>query len=564
MEQEALIGRTIADKYVIESYIGGGGMGSVYRARQAGLDKIVAIKVLHPEFATEASFVMRFKREAKAASRIDHPNSLRVLDFGQEPDGLLYIVMEYLKGRSLYAILREEAPLEPDRIIALFRQALGALAAAHDLGIVHRDIKPDNIIVLQRTADEGHTGEHVKVCDFGIAKFTENTQVTAAEKLTSEGTIIGTPDYLSPEQARSDAIDARSDLYSMGVILFEAMTGRTPFRADTPLGVVLQHLDAEPPKPSTLAPGVDPRLEAVCLKCLKKNPDERYSGAREMRAALSPESLRPGALAARGQGVAIPREPRVPAALTPPRIQIVTPSGPATPPPVSSTPAPAVPLLLTRKHGSEPMPRPRLAELAGAPEPSSLPGILFAILTIAVTGGVATWLFRGASPPPRAPRAVASAVAPTAQHSAPVVSAPAPAPAPSAPTEQSLNAGLVVPVARAGKGSGKPAGATADASSPVTGSRMVVGLVRSTGNPADVVSALPSAAIADCYREAMKGGAFEGKATLHLEFAAGATRPSFRAEAKVSRLSDCVQQAAHGMVAPWPGDADVELSFLAQ
>jgi serine/threonine protein kinase len=269
MEQAELIGRTIADKYAIDSYLGGGGMGAVYRARQVGLDKLVAIKILHSEFATETSFVTRFKREAKAASRIDHPNSMRVLDFGQEPDGLLYIVMEYLAGRSLYKIFRDEAPLEPERIIDLFRQALGALAAAHDLGIIHRDLKPDNIIVMQRTGDEGVSGEHVKVCDFGIAKFTENTQVTAAEKLTADGTIIGTPDYLSPEQARSEGIDARSDLYSMGVMLFEALTGQTPFHADTPLGIVLQHLDAEPPKPSTLAPDVDPKLETICLRCLK-------------------------------------------------------------------------------------------------------------------------------------------------------------------------------------------------------------------------------------------------------------------------------------------------------
>jgi serine/threonine protein kinase len=588
MEQAELIGRTIADKYAIDSYLGGGGMGAVYRARQVGLDKLVAIKILHSEFATETSFVTRFKREAKAASRIDHPNSMRVLDFGQEPDGLLYIVMEYLAGRSLYKIFRDEAPLEPERIIDLFRQALGALAAAHDLGIIHRDLKPDNIIVMQRTGDEGVSGEHVKVCDFGIAKFTENTQVTAAEKLTADGTIIGTPDYLSPEQARSEGIDARSDLYSMGVMLFEALTGQTPFHADTPLGIVLQHLDAEPPKPSTLAPDVDPKLETICLRCLKKKPEERYGSAREMRAAFAPESVRPSALPAGYVPLAIPRAPKAPVIVTrsgeghtPPH------ANPAvTPPPVSSTPAP-VPLLLTKKQTTpEPRVRPRLTDVTGAAEPSSLPGVIFALLIVLATGSVGIWMYKSGGPVAAAP---STARAPGA--AAPSVSAPAVA---TAPVEEVFDAGTsfsAAPTASASaapapnaakppKGHAPPAPSPVASAAPavvpaapgapvVAGSRVTVGMVKATGvTPRDVVSVLPGGAIADCYRDALKAGPFAGKATLHLEFAKGETKPSFRAEASVSRLSACVEGATRGIdVQGGSGQAataDVDLTFSPQ
>jgi serine/threonine protein kinase len=590
MEQEALIGRTIADKYAIESYLGGGGMGAVYRAKQVGLDKLVAVKILHAEFANEASFVTRFKREAKAASRIDHPNSMRVLDFGQEPDGLLYIVMEYLAGRSLYRIFREESPLDAERIIDLFRQALGALAAAHDLGIIHRDLKPDNIVVMQRTRDEGVSGEHVKVCDFGIAKFTGNTSSTAAEKLTADGTIIGTPDYLSPEQARSDDIDARSDLYSMGIMLYEALTGKTPFHADTPLGVVLQHLDAEPQKPSEIAPDVDPKLEAICLRCLRKKPDERYGSAREMRAALAPESIRPSALPAGYTPLGIPRAPRAPSIAireghTPPH---ATPQ--ATPPPVSSTPAP-VPLLHTKKQPApEPRVRPRLMDVTAAPEPSAAPGIVFALLVVLATAGAGVWMYRSsgsAAVRPSGGRAQAASVAPPSASAAPV----------PAPVEETVAAGETFPVASAPAIASAPASASAAAppvaspraraparpavsaptaassatSAPaaVTTGKVTVGFVHSTGLSAgDVVSALPGAAIAECYRDALRSGPFAGKATLHFEFAGGKATPSLRADPAVSRLSSCIEGATKGIVvrgaADAAGTADVDLTFLPQ
>ncbi len=297
VSHEGLVGRTIAGKYVIETFLGGGAMGAVFRARQTALEKVVAIKVMHGELAKDATFAVRFHREAKAASRLDHPNSMRVLDFGEEPDGLLYIAMELLEGRDLYKVIHEDWPLSEARIVEILSQALAALAVAHDMGVIHRDLKPENIMVLSGTNDEGKTVDVVKVCDFGIAKLIDNEPESVAAdperkpaaqgpRATTQGVVIGTPEYMSPEQAQGKKLDARSDIYSMGIILYQLLTGRVPFTGESAVTVVVKHVTEIPEPPRSIYAGVHPVLETVCLKAVAKSPDGRFSSAREMRSAL--------------------------------------------------------------------------------------------------------------------------------------------------------------------------------------------------------------------------------------------------------------------------------------
>jgi serine/threonine-protein kinase len=283
-----LLGHTIAGKFVIEAVIGTGAMGVVYRARQEALDKIVAIKVMHGGLVADETFAARFHREAKAASRLDHPNSIRILDFGQEPDGRLYIAMDYLDGRDLLEVINHEWPLSTARMVDILAQALSALAVAHELGILHRDLKPENIMVLRSTNDDGSPADTVKVCDFGIAKIIERDEEgdKSREKLSTGGIVVGTPAYMSPEQARGEALDARSDVYAMGVILYQMLTMRVPFDAPTPLSTLLRLVNEEPAIPSSLSSYVDLKLEAVCLKAMAKKPSDRFQSAREMRTAL--------------------------------------------------------------------------------------------------------------------------------------------------------------------------------------------------------------------------------------------------------------------------------------
>jgi serine/threonine-protein kinase len=264
MKQEALIGRTIAGKFEIETLVGQGAMGAVYRARQVTLGTTLAIKVLHRQLAGDPMFAARFLREAQAASRVDHPSSMRVIDFGEEPDGLLYIAMEYVQGKTLAQIIDADSPLPVARIVDIACQALAALAVAHDIGVIHRDLKPENIMVLDGPDDEGRRHDIVKVCDFGVAKLLEGGS-SRAPSVTAQGVVVGTPEYMSPEQARGETLDARSDIYAMGVLLFHLMTGKVPFDSSTAFGTAFMHVNDEPTRPRLLNPGVDSRLEAICL-----------------------------------------------------------------------------------------------------------------------------------------------------------------------------------------------------------------------------------------------------------------------------------------------------------
>jgi serine/threonine-protein kinase len=259
--------------------LGEGSCGVVYRAKQLALDKTVALKVLHRTMSKDPAVVERFHREARASSRLDHPGSIRVFDFGQEDDGLLYLVMEYVEGRDLLSVLTTEN-LDARRIAVIVAQVLAALAVAHEQGIIHRDLKPENILVTKGVTDDGETIDVVKVCDFGIAALAKSDL-----QLTARGLVVGTPEYMSPEQARGLPLDGRSDVYAVGVVLYQLLTRRVPFGGVTPVATAIMHVTTPVVPPSKVAP-CDPTLEEVCLRALAKDREQRYASAREMRAAL--------------------------------------------------------------------------------------------------------------------------------------------------------------------------------------------------------------------------------------------------------------------------------------
>ncbi len=267
----ALEHRTLGGRYLVESLIASGGMARVYRGRDSVLGRTVAIKVLAPPLDSDPEFVARFRREARAAAGLNHPGVVAVFDTGSDGD-VHYIVMEHVEGHTLAEIIRRDAPIPPERAAEIGMAVCDALSAAHEEGLVHRDVKPANVMVTPSGA--------IKVMDFGIAR-------AATDTLTRTGRMLGTAAYLSPEQARGRPADARSDLYSLGCVLYEMLTGKPPFGGESPVAVASRHVSEDPEPPTGLNPEIPAALESVVLKALAKDPAARYQSARAMGGNLA-------------------------------------------------------------------------------------------------------------------------------------------------------------------------------------------------------------------------------------------------------------------------------------
>ena len=269
MSQDPFVGKVIDGRYEIQARIGEGGMGVVYKARQTSIDRVIALKMLNSQMAGDPTWVQRFYNEAKACSRLQHPNTIRMFDFGQTSDGRLFMTMEFLDGISLREAV-SKGPMAPQRVVKVLIQCCASLAEAHSIGIIHRDIKPDNVFLLNMAGSP----DFVKLLDFSVAKLLEGDRMK-----TQAGVVFGTPQYMSPEQGRGLPLDARSDLYALGILAFEMLTGNVPFNDDNPMTVIQMHLHgAVPPLPQSIPYSV----QQIVRRALEKDASRRYQSSGEM------------------------------------------------------------------------------------------------------------------------------------------------------------------------------------------------------------------------------------------------------------------------------------------
>jgi eukaryotic-like serine/threonine-protein kinase len=290
---DPMLGQVLGGKYTVIRLIGEGGMGAVYEGeQQLGTTKRkVAVKTLHPHLSRDPKIKARFEREVGTIAELEHPNTIQVYDFGTTPEGILYIVMEFLHGKSLADQLEKQGAMTPERVVNIMEQVCGSLEEAHARGIVHRDLKPDNVVLVERAGKK----DFVKVLDFGIAKRSKEED-REEQKLTQQGMVLGTPPYMSPEQFTGRPIDSRSDIYSLGVMAYEMLSGKLPFKADTAWEWATQHMTQPPIPIESLAEGAraPESMRAALRKALAKSPDDRFQTVREFIDAFSGRSVAPG------------------------------------------------------------------------------------------------------------------------------------------------------------------------------------------------------------------------------------------------------------------------------
>jgi serine/threonine-protein kinase len=279
---ESFVGRTLNHRYVVEDKIGEGGFGAVFRGKQIATGREVALKILHPHNSGDPTIVARFRREAEACSKLRDPHTVTTYDFDETEDGILYLAMELLRGKSLHLLQKSDGPFPPERVLGILEQVADSLGEAHQNGIVHRDMKPENVIVETRA---GH--DYVKVLDFGIAKMISGDREVQA--LTAVGQTLGTLEFMSPEQLRGVKLDGRSDIYALGMMAYEMLTGELPFKsAKTPIEIINFHMKDTCPAPSKLRPdlNIPAAIDAVILKMVAKSRDGRYADTGALRAAI--------------------------------------------------------------------------------------------------------------------------------------------------------------------------------------------------------------------------------------------------------------------------------------
>ncbi len=405
--QDVLIGITIDNKYQIVSKLGSGGMGTVYQARRTTIGDTVAVKVLRSDMVADPLAVERFRREAQAAARLKHPNVVAIYDFGVSNQGLLYLVMEMVEGQSLRNLIRQYGSFTASAAFEIINQVCTALGAAHSQGIIHRDLKPDNIIV-----SETASGWHVKVVDFGIAKLRDQSSTTSS--LTQTGMIMGTPRYMSPEQCMGEEIDARSDIYSLGIILYEMLCGVVPFNSPTTSAVIIQQVTQPPPPLRAINAMISPAVEFVVYHALEKRREARPQTAMAFAQELS--------AAAKGVAAAWPAAPSAYPPTYPPSPQYATYSSPDAMP----TERTATPAGMTPPSG---VIFPSGASQPATPTRRPLLIILAVVVLLGLAGGAIAFLKRG-----RGEGSNTQATANQAQPDTPQPKEAPEAPKPTAPT----------------------------------------------------------------------------------------------------------------------------------